>query len=884
MSVFDRLVVYWKAYDERKLKAGSKGSKGLKFMRLYNEVAGRSDDLNRELTVSSHDFNSVDRGYRKLYRLAGNIYERASARFSRGVFLYTNFQKHPVSSIQALIEAVDEFDFALSQKILNNYPDRYVACLTQLGNTYRRAANEYLYPLSPNECRIKAMECFQGVEKYLSNRSGSEYPSLSMLHAENYANKAVLHCDLKEYDASLILYVKSAEIIISEIKRFGLRFLQYPKNRMVYSSVIGLAYRSIKSIDGQRYPVLLGEIKSIVDVVGYPDLSFSIRYINSSSTENITEFLSRSVISGEKIQTSERYISELFGKRYFSLTDHESDILARSIQIISSGMARYLSSNNIYIDALICLEGCSNLRASELMLYFWQRFTKTDHFFTLRLSYSISQLLRSISAQTDFIHRDTTKSQKECFMNEVLPAINSEREEIDPLDVLYLDRFISTAKNLDKSKALVASLFADLQIIQAEVEKQSKSDITLITPNVLVKTIERNPGFLLVKLDIQQYMNDLLVITAHWNGKRVVYQSHSFPIASDLINTVSQFDSGFHYDTDVDLSFIDWKKILPEGINRVALLPSFYAASFPWVATGNDGEKLVDLVDDVIWLPGILSIYNHIGTKVRREGACRVEGKNLRFSDSVEQSLTKVELAHKLSLVEEFSYLGHGEHRQGEIPELQIGEYTFIADELGEKLAGIKLAEIWACEAGMNRSDIPFGCPVNEPFGMDMKMMLHGVNSAIGTLWRVPELTTRIIKGKYDVLKNEGISPSKALLAAQRWWLATGAAQYSDAHLFGGVNEFLHSLGISTSTEPSVDDLLGPVKANDKKRIENERKALLDRLKHPHTWAGFRFCGLYEHEIEYIDPSPFEVTEESRAEFLKYLSTLGLKSGFIKTS
>ena len=261
-----------------------------------------------------------------------------------------------------------------------------------------------------------------------------------------------------------------------------------------------------------------------------------------------------------------------------------------------------------------------------------------------------------------------------------------------------------------------------------------------------------------------------------------------------------------------------------------------------------------------------------------------MEGKNLRFSDSVEQSLTKVELAHKLSLVEEFSYLGHGEHRQGEIPELQIGEYTFIADELGEKLAGIKLAEIWACEAGMNRSDIPFGCPVNEPFGMDMKMMLHGVNSAIGTLWRVPELTTRIIKGKYDVLKNEGISPSKALLAAQRWWLATGAAQYSDAHLFGGVNEFLHSLGISTSTEPSVDDLLGPVKANDKKRIENERKALLDRLKHPHTWAGFRFCGLYEHEIEYIDPSPFEVTEESRAEFLKYLSTLGLKSGFIKTS
>lgn len=884
MRVFDTLVVSWKAYDERKLKAGSKGSKGLKFLRLYNEAAGRSDDLNRELTVSTQDFNSVDREYRRLYRLAGNIYERASARFSRGVFLYTNFQKHPVSSIQALIEAVDEFEFALSQQVFNNYPDRYVACLTQLGHTYRRAANEYLYPLSPDECRKKAMECFQGVEKYLSNRSGIDYPSLPMLHAENYTNKAVLYYDLKEYDASLILYVKSAEIIKSEIKRFGFLFLRHPKNRMIYSSVIGLAYRSIKSIDGQKYRVLLGEIESIVNEVGYPDLSFSLRDINSSSTENITEILSGSVISGENILTAEEYISELVGKRCLSLTDHESDILARSIQMISSGMARYLSNKNLYVDALIRLEECSNLRASEVMSYFWQRFANADHFFTCRLGHSISQLVRSIRTQTYFINQDTTKSQQEYFMNEVLPAINSKREEIDPLGVLRLDRFVSTAKNLDKSEELVATLFADLQMIQTEGEKKSRSDITLITPNVLVKTIERNPGLLLVKLDIQQYMDDLLVITTHWNGKRVVYQSHSFPIASDLINTIFQFDSVFHYATDVDLSFIDWKKIIPEGITRVALLPSFYAASFPWVATGKDGEKLVDLVDDVIWLPGILSIYNHIGTKVRREGACRVEGKNLRFNDSVEQSLTKDELAHKLSLVEEFSYLGHGEHRSGETPELHIGEYTFIADELGENLAGIKLAEIWACETGMNRPDIPFGCPVNEPFGLDMKMMLHGVNSAIGTLWRVPELTTRIIKGKYDALKNEGVSPSKALLAAQRWWLATGASQYSDAHLSGGVDEFLLSLCISTSTEPSVDDLLGPVKANDKKRIENEKKALLARLKHPHTWAGFRFCGLYEHEIEYIDPSPFEVTEERRAEFLKYLSTLGLKSGFIKTS
>lgn len=884
MSVFDTFVASWKAYDERKLKAGSKGSKGLKFLRLYNEVAGRSDDINRELTVSTQDFNSVDREYRRLYRLAGNIYERASARFSRGVFLYTNFQKHPDSSIQALIEAVDEFDFALSQQVFNNYPDRYVACLTQLGNTYRRAANEYLYPLSPDECRKKAMECFQGVEKYLSNRSGGDYPSLPMLHAENYANKAVLYYDLKEYGASLILYVKSAEIIKSEIKRFGFLFLWYPKNRMIYSSVIGSAYRSIKSIDGQNYRVLLGEIESIVDEVGYPDLPFSLRDINSSSTENITEYLSRSVISGENILMAEKYISELFGKRCLRLTDHESDILARSMQMISSGMARYLSSKNLYIDALIQLEECSNLRAAEYLSVFWERFYNADHYFTFRLAHSLSQLIRVIETQADFIMRDTTRSQEDFFLNMALPAINNGEGEIDPLGVLWLDRIVSTAENIDKCEQLVSALFADLQIIKREVERKSESDLSLITPDVLVKTIERNPGLLVVKLDIQQYMDDLFVITAHWDGKKVVYRSHSFPISSDLINTISQFDSAFDHSKDVDFSFIDWQKILPEGINRVALLPSFYAANFPWVATGKDGEKLIDLVDDVIWLPGILNIYNHIGTKVRREGACRIEGKNLRFNNSVEQPLTKDELAHKLSLVEEFSYLGHGEHRSGETPELQMGEYTLIADELGDKLVGIKLVEIWACEAGMNRPDIPFGCPVNEPFGLDMKMMLHGVNSAIGTLWRVPELTTRIIKGKYDALKSEGVSPSKALLAAQRWWLVTGAAQYSDAYLSGGVDDFMHSLGISISTEPSVGDLLGPVKANDKKRIENEKKALLDRLKHPHTWAGFRFCGLYEHEIEYIDPLPFEVTEDHRAEFVKYLSTLGLTSGFIKTS
>ncbi len=589
-------------------------------------------------------------------------------------------------------------------------------------------------------------------------------------------------------------------------------------------------------------------------------------------------------LDNQETRRLEALCHELMAMRSGSCTDHESDLLAGYIHMASSAIARIYCKKGSVRDAVLGLELHSNLRATEYLSVFWERFRNSEHYFAFRLARSLSQLTRFLATQNDYLSGDTTGSQRDFFLNRALPAINNAKEEIDPLDVLRLDSFVSTAGNIDKSQHLVSALFADLKTINSEVEKKSGPDVSLITPNVLVETIERNPGLLIVKLDIQKYMDDLLVISAHWEGSKVVYSSHSFPISSDLINRISQFDTAFDYTTDVDLSFIDWQKIVPEGIKRVALLPSFYAANFPWVATGKGGEKLIYLVDDVIWLPGILNIYNHIGTKVRRGGECQLEGKNLRFNDLGEPSLTKEELTQKISVVDEFSYLGHGEHRLGETPELHIGQYTFIADELGEKLAGMKLAEIWACEAGMNRPDIPFGCPVNEPFGLDMKMLLHGVNSAIGTLWRVPELTTRIIKGKYDALKNEGISPSKALLSAQRWWLNTGAAQYSDAHLSGEVDEFLLSLGISTSNEPSVDDLLGPLKANDKKRIEREKTALLDRLKHPHTWAGFRFCGLYEHEIEYIDPSPFEATEERRAEFVKYLSTLDLKSGFIKPS
>lgn len=885
MKKTDALMSRLDAYEVSKQKAHGKGTKGVKFSLRAYKISVKSDELNRELVVPPSIFQSMEDEYHQLYRAAQNGFSRASIHMWIGIFLYTNFQKHPVSTFYALKQAVEAFEVSLSWKKFDKFPDRYTACHTQLGNTYRRAANEYFYPLPANECRNKSMACFISVEKYLNRRSERDYPCLSILHAENYTNRAALHVDMKEYDTAGYYYRRSAELFLNEINRFGQEILKYPKYQRLFNIVIKNAYNYLSRFNLEEYGDLLNKIRKISEKLGNPSLLvIGSNDLYSASTEDILFHLVTNLSQDEDIQKVQEYRFGIIDRRCKSLIDQESDLLARSIQILSSAMARKYCRIDQPDMALLDIEIHSNLRASEYFSFFWEVFKSESDYFTSKLARSFSHLVRCLETQTFYIKNDKTGRQRELFLKEILPAITVGNEELDQCRVIDLNYFVSVSRNISDIPKLTGALFSDLQIINQAVEKQSDEDISIITADIIEQSIKRYPEILIIKLDIQQYMDDLLIITGYWNGNKVIYNSHSIPVSSDTINTLAQFDSEFDHSVQLDLNFIDWEKIIPPGFKRVALLPSFYAAGFPWVATGNEGHQLIDIVDDIIWLPGILNLHHHIKTKTQREGTYQVDGANLRFNELIAEQPTKEQLVQQLSKVEEFSYLGHGEHRPGETPELQIGQYTFIADELGEKLAGMKLAEIWACEAGMNRPDIPFGCPVNEPFGLDMKMMLHGVNSAIGTLWRVPELTTRIIKGKYDVLKNEGISPSKALLAAQRWWLKTGAAQYSDAHLSGGVDEFLLSLGISTSNEPSADDLLGPMKANDKKRIEREKKALLDRLKHPHTWAGFRFCGLYEHEIEYIDPSPFEVTEERRAEFVKYLSTLGLNSGFIKTS
>ncbi|WP_394166291.1 CHAT domain-containing protein [Neptunomonas phycophila] len=574
---------------------------------------------------------------------------------------------------------------------------------------------------------------------------------------------------------------------------------------------------------------------------------------------------------------------ELMDIRSISCNDRESDELSRYIQIASSAIARIRCNDGRIRDGLLELEFHSNLRATEYFIQFWKRFSRVTDYSTCWLARTVSSLVRCLDTQSEYMRIDNTGSQKELFLKKVLPTIMNNKEELDQCDVIDLDYFVSSARNISNIPKLIDLLFSDLQILNQAVDKQSGDDLSNITSGIIEQTIKRHPDLLIVKLDIQQYMDDLLIITAHWNGKKAVYNSYSIPVSSDQVNTISQFDCEFDHNINLDLSFIDWKKIIPPGFNRVALLPSFYAASFPWIATGPEGSQLIDIVDDVIWIPGILNLTHHIGTKVRRECVCNFEGDNLRFGQSASRPLTKDLLLDKLSTVEEFSYLGHGEHRLGETPELKIGDYTFLPDELGEKMAGMKLAEIWACEAGMNRTDIPMGCSVNEPFGLDMKMLMHGVNSAIGTLWRVPELTTRIIKTKYTELRDSGHSPSMALLAAQRWWLRDGANELAEAHISNGLDTYLVLMGITNPSDASIDNLLGPIKKNDKERVHREKSELLARLKHPHTWAGFRFCGLYEHEIDYIDPVKFEATEARRSEFLAFLSTLKLKSGLIKT-
>lgn len=876
-------------YQEKKSRDREKGWRGRKYTLLYDKAVELSKNLEERMyqgySISSVEYHDVSIAIDKVYQAATNTYAKASALMLKGIFLYTTHHASPRGVANALKEAIEYFLQALSLSVLQQYPDSYITCISQLGNVWRRAANVPLYPVDPNECRQQAYNCLNKSLKYL-NGDFKYYPQELLYHlrAFNSLNLAALYRDQNRIECAYECYIIFFDNVRGGIEAFGgLRsYLCQPHAESQLREFLPVSYSFVKNFGSPEEKKKLDFTKSLAQELGISQTQLDSvdLYLDMSSPEDYLQMILYK--GGEVIDDLDKivgYVNSQMEKRISCSTDHQADLLAKNIQVAISRLARILCKKGLNETAFLSIEHHSNLRASEQFLIYWRYFNsaqeKAEFDFYMLLG-TMVQILETISDYKErYAIQDDFQSLESSF---------SELEILNSSHVFNFEKFLCKfkKKNID-----VDALYKDISKVASRPIVKSGDQYNRVTDDVLHDVVSRNSDAIFIRIDIQDKFSDILIISALFEDGELLFKNYTIPISSEVINRMAGLTGDFSDDVEWGLDFIDWQQIIPVHVSRIFLLPSYWAAFFPWVATGLPGKCLLDLVEDIVWLPGVLNLYNRFTHYHHRVEKVDIEGQDLFYSDFNSFNLNKEQLKLQINSASEFSYLGHAEQPEQQRPYMKLGDYNLLPEEMGESWRGMRLAEIWACESGSNRPNLPLASPVNEPFGMDMQMLKLGVDSAIGTLWSIPELTTRIIRKQYHKLRHSGVAPSYALLAAQKWWVFEGADQLADAYAECQLeNSFLSEfLGSTPPSGDLVNELLGPMKSNHKQRPSVENPELFrKRLKHPHIWAGFRFCGVYEHKGEYVDPKAFELSEQDVVQFKQNLRSLNLNSEFFNLS
>ncbi|MCT8988292.1 CHAT domain-containing protein [Shewanella phaeophyticola] len=319
----------------------------------------------------------------------------------------------------------------------------------------------------------------------------------------------------------------------------------------------------------------------------------------------------------------------------------------------------------------------------------------------------------------------------------------------------------------------------------------------------LTEAVHAHPEQVIVKIDIEDQYDDALIIVVYLQNNEIIANGYSFNLPKHLINNVAAFvANNKEASTNWDLDFIDWKKILPDHLSKISLLPSFFASHIPWIATGKAGEKLYQLVSEINWLPSLMYLYEQVKYSDEKTQFTSLSGGDTLFEKLAVQACSEVnvtqsmdDVVNQLTHSSVFSFYGHCEHKHPERPSLLFRDYVIRDVEMRLGVRGAERIELWACQSGSNIPLHFLPSQVNEAFGMDMRMLEYGANTAIGSLWAVPELVTANIKAKYDKLIISGLGASEALLSAQRWWVESGADDELNKITTIGEKEYLKTLG-----------------------------------------------------------------------------------------
>ncbi|ELB2766023.1 CHAT domain-containing protein [Vibrio alginolyticus] len=825
---------------------------------------------------------------------------RASTCHDLGVLHFTYHIELPGGTYHNLNKAIQYFNRAIDTPQRRSTPEKYASSLSQLAVTYRRAAHEYLWPDKDINCLEKA--------KLLHGQAIDTLQSSEVPQAIKDGQLSIIYFNLAS-----VLFDQGLNQSACELQSLSVAlYLDYQNYHlptfmsiMAPEQALGLSYaRLMHFSDSQHHKELCKTILDIAPQFGIDPLKImSINpTVDLSKPELQVDYLVSNTLSNpnrENIGSLVRKQFELMDNRRFCKSDPEADYLASLAQRICSGLARVLVKENDALNALRYLENCSALRFCESANKHWQQpstklaGTLWNELLQLGASY---HTLNELALMLEHVQ------EKE--LQPLIQACYESSQQASMLEELTLNTVFYNASKLpevvsgaldnkdpiDYLRIQANYCFEDFQKLENLIYQLEPSFVeyrgsdSAIDISHFKKALRTHDDLTLVRIDIESGFDDALILVAKLVNGEIVVKGHIVEVPNGLVNHIAEFIRG---DSDADehwpLDFVDWSEILPNDCKRVGLLTSFFASQIPWVATGIKGKELYTLVEEVNCLPTVLYLCNHVTHFNKRSGAKCINGGETRFHNVANQhvpdlmsNVSKSDFVDAVRSSEVLSYYGHCAHEFPNRPSLKTKHFDLHDLELVNQVAGMERVEFWACQSGSNIPLSVFSIPVNEAFGFDMRMIEWGAASSIGSLWALPDIVTAHIKSHYDQLVINGSSPSKALLAAQNWWVSQGAKAELNKMRELGLSPYLNTLGCNES----LDGLLGPMKTKES-RNEGELKQAERLFLHPSSWAGLRFCGVEDQINRAVCKEQVELKADEMNSLKNHLAQQQLKSGFI---
>jgi hypothetical protein len=555
-----------------------------------------------------------------------------------------------------------------------------------------------------------------------------------------------------------------------------------------------------------------------------------------------------------------------------AIADFDADSASESFQE-AAAMAARIEARDLQqpLASFLTLENASGLRFSEsLSSMSWSPKTVFLRELYERLSNLMGQTwqLAGFAGVLERLDPDGQRRHLDTVFEGLsrLPA-HEVREDIvkhlkvahaTPVPVHHLQRVIDEGReHVVRLRSSLMEKDEGYRAAHALLQRElSETDLELL--------LREEPGLVLARLSLDQ---DLLVVTAWLEGGKLESRSTTLRVEPGLLQLLSQ--------ATVPASQVDFERLsmllarldisgtFPPGPRqRLVLLPSYRAAMLPLGALGPQGSRPMERFDSIVWLPCLFPLRTRQAPHLPRAGQLVVVPETTQFHGlALLESLpgerrlmgsdaTPRAVERALTEVDTLAIYAHGMHEWGSSPSLGLhgGELNFLL--FGKKvLQGIERVELWACESGTHRPVDPLTKPADDAYGLDFELLMRGVRSAIGTLWKVPDLVTAAIVRHYRQRLQAGRNAASALADAQRWWDAEGlpllVRLLRERPLQNAIAAFSDSLGceVVPGDSSSLLGSLAPVPG----QLEDAQLRLLSaRFACPVSWAGLRFVGLPE--------------------------------------